>query len=216
MVTTTKFGNKLRAIALSYAVGWARENCSEKNNVPNKKSCFQYLFDNRYENVIGKAWCAAFLFMVIIRACNEFGIKCPFYFSLSSYSIVEQAKKLGIRVDGTPTPGCAFWYKTSTGGHTGLVYDLAIGGKVTIEGNSGDTLRCRGCPQNGVIVHGTNSKPRTDMEKLGAIYIHIEEIAGNAQVAANSGTPILASTGGNLLPMLLFGSLVGGLIYAKS
>ena len=214
---TTKFGNTIRAVALGYAAGWAAQNCSEKNNVPNRTSCFQYLFDNDYKKVIGNPWCAALLHGTIRKACERYGIRNPYTWSLASRSIVDQSKKIGVRIDNNPVPGCAFWYDS----HTGFVYDRVPGGLITVEGNSSDNLLCRGCPKNGVVVVGNNSKPRSleSMKEKGTVYIHIEELAGTDYVS-ESNAPLIAGNGGSggniILPALLFSAAIGGIIYANS
>lgn len=217
---TTRYGQEIILRALGYAKGWREQNCKE-----NDRDCFQYLFDNDYSKVIGNPWCAFFATRVINDAADVLGLRCPIPFQGSSRAIVDYAKKAGIRVDRTPKVGCLFWYKTDTGGHTGIVAWGDNKGLYTVEGNSGDQLRCLGCPQYAVAVLGSNSTRSYDeMIKKGAVFIHIEELGNTPSVVVDDIFAMPVSSGGGRdnrtlnagmsgAQMLLFLGLVGGGIY---
>lgn len=216
---TTAYGREIILRALGYAKGWREQNCIE-----NDKDCFQYLFDNDYSKVIGKPWCAFFATRVINDAADVLGLDCPIPFQGSSRAIVDYAKRAKIRVDRTPSVGCLFWYATDTGGHTGIVAWGDNKGLYTVEGNSGDQLRCLGCPQNAVAVLGSNTSRSYDaMIKRDALFVHIEELGNTPKVIIDDFFTMPVSSGAQKertlnagmsgAQMLLLAGLIGGGIY---
>ncbi len=208
--------------ALGYAKGWREQHCVEDN-----VGCFQYLFDNDYSKVIGNPWCAFFSTRVVNDAADRVGVNCPLPFQGSSRAIVDKARKVGIRVDRTPAIGSIFWYPTSTGGHAGITIWMDNKGLYTVEGNSGDSLRCLGCPQNAIaVINSNSSRTYQAMANKGAWFVHIEEYGNTSAVNVDNIFSMPVSSGGqkerilnagmSTGQMLLMLSLIGGGIYAYS
>lgn len=220
-ITTTAFGQEIILTALGYAKGWQQQSCVEDN-----ASCYKYLFENDYSKVIGNPWCAFFGTKVVNQAAENFGIRCPISFQGSSKAVVEQARRVGIRVDRTPAIGSFFWYPTGTStGHLGIIVWGDNRGVFTVEGNTQNDLKCLGCPKNAVAVLGSNSNRTYDkLEDLNAVFVHIEEIGNTEEVEINNVFSMPVSTGqqkervlnAGLSPVgtLLMLSLIGGGIYA--
>lgn len=216
---TTEYGQEIILTALGYAKGWRERNCVEDD-----ASCFRYLFENDYNKVIGNAWCAFFATKVINQAADRLGLDCPLPFQGSSKAIVDRAKQVGIRVDRTPKVGSLFWYKTDTGGHTGVIVWGDDKGLFTVEGNTKDNLKCLGCPDYAVAFIGSNTaRSYKSMEEKNAVFVHIEELGNTAPVTINDVFTMPVSTGQQKersvmagmspLSMLLIAGLIGGGIY---
>jgi hypothetical protein len=221
-ITTTQYGREIILTALGYAKGWREQHCVEDNT-----SCFQYLFDNDYSKVIGNPWCAFFGTRTINDAADRLGLQCPLPFQGSSKAVVDKAKQVGIRVDRKPSIGSLFWYPTDTGGHLGVIVWMDSSGLFTVEGNTGDNLKCLGCPKNAVAILGSNSsRTYQAMISKNAVFVHIEELGNTPQILINDIFTMPVSSGqqkervlnagmsaGQILIML---SLLGGGIYAAS
>ena len=176
-------------VALEYAKLWRAHNCTEQNN---QSTCFRYLFENNYDKVTGNPWCAATVSAILSEAYSRQGVSNPFRWTLSAWNLYEQASEMpAMRVDANPSPGCVFAYPAhgETSAHTGIVVGVTSSGIYTVEGNSGDALKCYGCPDNGIVVVG-NSLLRThrQMQLRGTMYIHAEDLGlGSTLEAGNSG-----------------------------
>lgn len=221
-LTTTAYGQEIILTALGYAKGWREQNCVEDD-----VSCYQYLFENDYNRVIGNPWCAFFATKVINDAADRLGLDCPLPFQGSSKAIVDRAKAVGIRVDRTPSIGSLFWYKTDTGGHTGVVVWGDEKGIMTVEGNTKDSLKCHRCPTNAVALIGSSSNRTYDyMSKVrNAVYVHIEELGNTPKVAINNVFTMPVSSGqgrertlnagvSDFGKLILLSAVAGGIYYA--
>lgn len=209
------FASHIINAALSMAHTWKENNCKE-----NDRTCYKYLFANRYETVLGNPWCAAVGSRVLELACQSFGKKNPFTWSLASSFILTQGKKLGLEINETPEPGCMFYYPREGGGHMGPVIGVTQKGVITVEGNSSNQLQCFGCPKNGVAVIGEGSKERTHdtMQKKGTQYIHVQKMFGSSSMPITPGQntvekPVMAGMG-TVGTVLFLSAIAGGIYYA--
>lgn len=218
---TTAYGQEILLTALGYAKGWREQKCIEDD-----VQCFKYLFQNSYSKVIGNPWCAYFATKVINQAADRLGLDCPLPFQGSSKAIVDRARQVGIRVDKTPAIGSLFWYPTDNAGHghTGIIVWGDAKGMFTVEGNTGDKLRCLGCPDYAVAVIGSNTaRTYAAMAAKNAVYVHIEELGNTSAVKIDDIFTMPVSSGQqpertlnagmSIGQMILIGSLLAGGIY---
>ena len=94
-----------------------------------------------------------------------------------------------MRVDATPAVGSVFCYpaRGSTSAHTGIVIGVTNTGIYTVEGNSGDALKCYGCPDNGIVTLGNTAlRTHRQMQLRETVYIHTEERGNTGSVLAGS------------------------------
>ena len=95
-----------------------------------------------------------------------------------------------MRIDDAPAPGSVFVYPASgsESAHTGIVVGVTASGLYTVEGNSGDALKCYGCPDNGIVVVGNSAlRSLRQMQLRSTVYLHTEEIAGSSFTQAGTG-----------------------------
>ncbi len=177
--------SEIVSVALEYAKLWRAHNCTEQNN---QSSCFRYLFDNNYDKVAGNPWCAATVSAILADAYARRGITNPFHWTLSAWNLYEQASEMkNMRVDTNPAPGSVFTYPAhgDMSAHAGIVVGVTGSGIYTVEGNSGDALKCYGCPDNGIVVVGNTAlRTHRQMQLRGTVYIHTEELSSGSSLQA--------------------------------
>ncbi len=193
-------------VALDYAKLWRAHNCTEQNN---QSACFRYLFENNYDKVTGNPWCAATVSAILAESYSELGISNPFRWTLSAWNLYEQAAKMkNMRVDSNPAPGSVFTYprRGDNSAHTGIVVGVTSTGIYTVEGNSGNALKCYGCPDNAVVVVGNTAlRTHRQMQLRGTVYIHTEEV----QARSITDSPVQAENSAlsaSLLALLAVGT----------
>lgn len=220
----TTFQEILQTTAVNYAKYWQKNHCIE-----NDKSCYQYLYENNYDTVIGKDWCQATTSAIIAKSCEVAGIRNPLKWTLSTVAFFNQAKALGI-VDSTPVVGSTFFYyrnDAKTQGHSGTIVGVTNNGLYTVEGNSSNALKCFGCEAFGmnssiVIIGNKDARSWDAMKAKKAVYIHTERIPQLVGVrdddidegGPQTGGPVEA--GFSVLPaLLLVSAAIGTYFFMK-
>lgn len=147
--TLSDFANPLNDIFSSFGSTVIKEakkfiGCKEDKGTPNRSMCVDKIVQLGGWTPNNEPWCAAFVYAVVDKTCNIFGIPNLLPRTKSTRSMLSNAPGKGLNVDKTPAVGSVFFIPrgdNGTQGHVGIVIDIKGNQIFTVEGNLSDSVR---------------------------------------------------------------------------
>ncbi|MEP7218921.1 MAG: CHAP domain-containing protein [Bacteroidota bacterium] len=191
------------------ALAWAARHCRE--TVSNGGSCIDEVH-RQFGRPAREAYCAKLVWVIAEEAARAAGIRNPVPKTPGACDMLQQAIKIGLRVDKTPGVGAIFYRSsklTNSSGHVGLTIDMNDSTIRTVEGNNDDRIDDWSYPMSTVL-HFPRHK--TCQRGEGWDFIHIEDAGGAASVVS-AGVSTAGPSFGSIA--LTIGALAGAYFTTK-